>query len=75
MSFFKTVDIMANYTNTLGLVVANALLNGDDHISAVPVIKAVLRDLKRYMNLKNEGSDKGFCRFVIMRRRAAVRGT
>ena len=45
---------MANYPNTLGLLVASELVNNDATLSAVPVIKSAVRDLKRYMKLKSE---------------------
>lgn len=40
---------MAQYTNTLGLVVANGALSAIYSTSAAPMIKTVIRDVKRYM--------------------------
>ncbi|KAF2124341.1 glycoside hydrolase family 72 protein [Dothidotthia symphoricarpi CBS 119687] len=53
-SFFKTVDLMASFPNTLGLLAASLTVNNDAFLSAPPVLKTVVRDLKRYMKLKNE---------------------
>lgn len=44
---------MANYPNTLGLAVSNGSILRDDHMNAAAVVKAVVRDLKEYMRLKN----------------------
>ncbi|KAF2721641.1 glycoside hydrolase family 72 protein [Polychaeton citri CBS 116435] len=53
-SFFKVVDIMASFSNTLGVMAGSELVNSNDTMLATPVIRAVIRDLKRYMKLKNE---------------------
>ncbi|RMZ70087.1 glycolipid anchored surface [Pyrenophora seminiperda CCB06] len=53
-SFFKTVDIMAEFPNTLGLLVASQLVIKDAMMPVAAVIKAVVRDLKKYMKLKHE---------------------
>jgi hypothetical protein len=49
---------MAAYPNTLAITAANALVNGRDHLNVTPVIKAVVRDLKRYLlcNSKTKGT-------------------
>jgi hypothetical protein len=52
--FFQTVDVMASYPNTLGLLAAGGLVNDEATLSATPVIKAIVRDLKKYMKMKNE---------------------
>lgn len=52
--FFQTVNVMAQYPNTLGLLVASNLVNDKNSEKATPVVKAVVRDLKRYMKLQNE---------------------
>lgn len=52
--FFDVVDRMAKFPNTLGVSAANALINDDASLSAAPVLKAVVRDLKRYMQLKHD---------------------
>ena len=55
-SYFKTVDEMAKYPNTLGLLVADELVMDQSSFSSAPVIKAVVRDLKKYMNLKHKAT-------------------
>ncbi|KAJ4355229.1 hypothetical protein N0V95_003124 [Ascochyta clinopodiicola] len=52
--YCQTVDVMAQYPNVLGLLVATSLFNNRESEKAVPVFKAVARDLKRYMKLQNE---------------------
>jgi 1,3-beta-glucanosyltransferase GAS5 len=47
--YFATIDCMAQYPNTLGLIVANEVLNSGDSTIASPVIRAVTRDVKSYM--------------------------
>ena len=51
--FFQTVNIMAQYPNTLGLLAGVGLVNSKATEKAAPVVKAVVRDLKRYMKLQN----------------------
>jgi hypothetical protein len=55
-SFFRTVDMMARYRNTLGLLVANSLINNRTNMSTAPVLKATVRDVKKYMAMKNAAS-------------------
>lgn len=40
---------MAAYPNTLAITAANGLVNGCGHLNVTPVLKAVVRDLKRYL--------------------------
>jgi hypothetical protein len=40
---------MAAYPNTLAITAANGLVNGRDHLNVTPVLKAVIRDLKRHL--------------------------
>ncbi|KAI1076462.1 glycolipid anchored surface protein [Whalleya microplaca] len=47
--FFRTVDCMAAYPNTLGVLVANEVINSIPSTAAAPVIRAVTRDVKKYM--------------------------
>lgn len=56
--FFRTVDVMAVYPNTLGLFVASNLVIDKDSEKAIPVTKAIVRDVKRYMKLRNEVSNQ-----------------
>ncbi|KAJ8117361.1 hypothetical protein OPT61_g1428 [Boeremia exigua] len=51
--FFQSVDAMAPYPNTLGILAGVGIVNSKSTEKAVPVIKAVVRDLKRYMGLQN----------------------
>ncbi|EFQ89199.1 hypothetical protein PTT_14628 [Pyrenophora teres f. teres 0-1] len=56
VSFFKTVGIMASFPNTLGLLAGNELINNDATMPVAGVLKAVVRDLKKYMKLQNEAN-------------------
>lgn len=52
---FKTIDLMAQYPNTLGVLVSQHLINDEASESlCAPVLTAVVRDLKRYMRLKRD---------------------
>jgi hypothetical protein len=53
-SFFATVDALAAFPNTLGVFAASEVVNNEATLVATPVIKAVVRDLKTYMGLRNE---------------------
>lgn len=46
---FATIDCMSQYSNTLGLVVANGALSTIYSTAAAPMIKTVIRDVKSYM--------------------------
>lgn len=48
------VDCVAAYRNTLGVVVANEIINSIPSTAAAPVIRALTRDVKRYMALAAE---------------------
>lgn len=52
--FFRAVSTMAHYPNTLGLLVASNQVVNKDTGKAIPTVKAVVRDLKRYMKLQNK---------------------
>jgi len=54
MSFFRTVDIMASYPNTLGLLASSLLINDDAQLNVTPVIRFVVQDLKKYMRMRSE---------------------
>lgn len=56
--YFSTVDCMAAYPNTLGVLVANEVINTHDSTAAASVIRAVTRDIKRYMALAREISEQ-----------------
>jgi hypothetical protein len=53
-SFFKTLDVMASYPNTLGLLAGSEVVNNEATLAATPVLKATIRELKKYMKLKKE---------------------
>jgi hypothetical protein len=53
-AFFRTVDAMAVFPNTLGVLVANHLINNTHSEGCAPVIRAVVRDLKKYMHLRHQ---------------------
>ena len=55
-SFFRTLDAVAGYSNMLGFLAANALVNNQQSASCTPVIAAVVRDLKQYMRLKSRAT-------------------
>lgn len=44
---------MAGYVNTLAIVATNSLINNQNSFHATPVLKAVVRDLKRFLVLNN----------------------
>lgn len=56
--FFSTIDCMAAYPNTLGVLVANEVINNHASTAAASVIRAVTRDVKRYMDLARETSEQ-----------------
>lgn len=47
---FATVDSFMGFSNTLGFFAANEVINDDKTTIAAPYIKAVVRDLKAYIN-------------------------
>lgn len=53
-SFFKTVNIMASFPNTLGILAGNEVINNDVTLPAAAVLKAVVRDLKKHMKIQNK---------------------
>jgi len=70
-SYFATVDVMARYPNTLGILAASMLTNNDATMSATPVLGAVVRDVKRYMQLKYEATGQ---RVLLVGYEAATAG-
>lgn len=56
--YFSTIDCMAAYPNTLGVLVANEVINSQASTAAAPVIRAATRDIKRYMALAHEISEQ-----------------
>ncbi|SMR48532.1 unnamed protein product [Zymoseptoria tritici ST99CH_1E4] len=54
--YFKTLDVMSQYKNTLGVLAANVLVNNHASEACVPVIAAVVRDMRQYMRLKADAT-------------------
>ncbi|KAJ9150701.1 1,3-beta-glucanosyltransferase [Pleurostoma richardsiae] len=54
--YFKTVDCMAAYNNTLGVLVGNEVINSAATTSSASVLRALTRDVKRYMALAADAS-------------------
>lgn len=52
--FFMKLDSMAKYANTLGVIVAAEVVNDVPSTPAAEIVKAVVRDVKRYVKLKSE---------------------
>ncbi|KAK7756360.1 hypothetical protein SLS62_001586 [Diatrype stigma] len=57
-SAFRVVDCMSAYNNTLGVLVANAVINSYPTTVAAPVVRAITRDVKRYMVLAAEADNQ-----------------
>lgn len=54
--YFQTVEVMAQYPNTLGLLAGYGVVNSPTTQKAAPVIKAVVRDLKRFMEIHSKAN-------------------
>lgn len=50
--YFRTVDCFDKYTNTLGVFAANTVINGPESTPAAEIVRAVVRDVKKYISLK-----------------------
>lgn len=50
---FATIDLFEKYDNVLGFFAANEVINDEDTIGTAPYVKAVVRDMKRYMRARN----------------------
>lgn len=53
---FAVTECMSQYNNTLGIVVANGALSTVYSTAAAPMIKMVIRDVKRYMAVAQESA-------------------
>jgi hypothetical protein len=53
-AFFRAVDAMAIFPNTLGIIAASQVVNDTASLPAAPVIKTIVRDLKRYMQVRHK---------------------
>lgn len=51
--FFNVADILSAYPNCIGLIAGNEIINNRNTLRAAPVVRAVVRDLKRYLRLKH----------------------
>ena len=51
--FLRTVDAIASFPNVLGVLVSEHLINNLDSEKCALVIRAVVRDLKKYMHLRH----------------------
>lgn len=49
-SIFATIDMFAQYDNTLLFFSANEVINDDATTNCAPYVKAVTRDIKSYLN-------------------------
>lgn len=50
---FATIDLFEKYDNVLGFFAANEVINDEDTIDTAPYVKAVVRDMKKYMKARN----------------------
>ncbi|TVY53706.1 1,3-beta-glucanosyltransferase gel1 [Lachnellula cervina] len=48
-SVFATIDAFSNYTNTLGFLSGNEVINQVNNTNCGPYVKAVTRDMKQYI--------------------------
>ncbi|KAI1372229.1 glycolipid anchored surface protein [Hypoxylon crocopeplum] len=51
---FRAVDTMKQYSNTLGFIVSVEVINSIPTSAGAPVVRAVVRDVKRYVALNTE---------------------
>lgn len=51
-SFFRTIDAMSKFSNTLGVFAAYDLINNVRSLQCAPIVAAVVRDIKHYMAIK-----------------------
>jgi hypothetical protein len=52
-SVFATIDMFANYTNTLAFLSGNEVINDAANTNCAPYVKAVTRDMKQYMKSRS----------------------
>jgi uncharacterized protein YraI len=48
-SVFATIDVFANYTNTLAFLSGNEVINNATNTNCAPYVKAVTRDMRQYL--------------------------
>ncbi|KAI5864458.1 glycolipid anchored surface protein [Durotheca rogersii] len=54
--YLRAVDSIAHYPNTLGLSVAHGAIGDFSCVNAAPVIRAIVRDVKRYLTLRTSSA-------------------
>lgn len=55
-SVFATIDAFKNYPNVLGFFAANEVINSENTTNAAPYVKAVIRDMKTYIQAQSPRS-------------------
>ncbi|KAK9493242.1 Glucanosyltransferase-domain-containing protein [Lipomyces doorenjongii] len=59
---FATIDAFSNYTNVLGFVAANEVVNAVNTTDTATVLKAVIRDMKQYISSRSPRTiPVGYC--------------
>ncbi|KAK9246664.1 Glucanosyltransferase-domain-containing protein [Lipomyces tetrasporus] len=59
---FATVDAFASYSNVLGFVAANEVVNAVNTTDTATVLKAVIRDMKQYISMQSPRTiPVGYC--------------
>lgn len=48
-SVFATIDVFANYTNTMAFLSGNEVINAANNTNVAPYVKATTRDMKQYI--------------------------
>jgi hypothetical protein len=56
--FFQAVDAMAIFPNTVGIIAASQVVDNAASLPATPFIKAIVRDLKKYMQIQHKNGRK-----------------
>ncbi|KAI0602358.1 Glucanosyltransferase-domain-containing protein [Biscogniauxia sp. FL1348] len=57
--YFRAADALARYANTLGLIVASEAINSAQEARGAPVIRALVRDVRRYMGVLATAEEDG----------------
>ncbi|KAI5926006.1 glycolipid anchored surface protein [Camillea tinctor] len=61
--YFRAAYVMSRYANTLGLIIANEVINTPETTRAAPMIRALVRDVRRYLthiSATDEASDDDY---------------